>query len=335
MHTFRRKLWTSTYLSLESYLPACKRGWCWEFVEMKIRDLQSLLVCSIIIWRISSTEDDWIFGWLSRLASLILILCSPFTPFHCGWMKRTPWSQFLRIRCWKWRIWIYKNVSRYTMCVPNAWRPLPAARRHERMSQHSFRNWMRWEWHWSTGNVEISTAYWFSVLKVLRIAHTIDFILIEYRVVQYVPSISISEPFENTLWQISHGFQFFFCDVMVINAWSWYFVELLSRPVCQLTVSFHTFLGMTLHIIGPRTDSQIFRVWQLFSSPCGNSRFEHGSVIVHNFFVFFTLSLNTSQVYMIKEWCWFSQINFFVEYFPHRINILFLSSQFHVIHIHR
>ena len=29
------------------------------------------------------------------------------------------------------------------------------------------------------------------------------------------------------------------------------------------------------------------------------------------------------------------QIDFFVEYFPHRIKILFLSSQFYVIHIHR
>ena len=34
------------------------------------------------------------------------------------------------------------------------------------------------------------------------------------------------------------------------------------------------------------------------------------------------------QVYMIEERCWFSQINLFVEYFPHQINILFLSSQF-------
>ena len=31
---------------------------------------------------------------------------------------------------------------------------------------------------------------------------------------------------------------------------------------------------------------------------------------------------------MIQERCWFSQINFFVEYFPHWINVLFLSSQF-------
>ena len=35
---------------------------------------------------------------------------------------------------------------------------------------------------------------------------------------------------------------------------------------------------------------------------------------------------------MIQERCWFSQIDFFVEYFPHRIKILFLSSQFYVIH---
>ena len=31
---------------------------------------------------------------------------------------------------------------------------------------------------------------------------------------------------------------------------------------------------------------------------------------------------------MIQERCWFSQIDFFIEYFPHRINVLFLSGQF-------
>ena len=35
---------------------------------------------------------------------------------------------------------------------------------------------------------------------------------------------------------------------------------------------------------------------------------------------------------MIQERCWFSQIDFFVEYFPHRIKILFLSSQFCLKH---
>ena len=58
------------------------------------------------------------------------------------------------------------------------------------------------------------------------------------------------------------GFQlFFFFEMMVINAWSWCLVELLSRLVCQLTISFHTFLGMTLHVIRPRRNTQIFRAW--------------------------------------------------------------------------
>ena len=56
--------------------------------------------------------------------------------------------------------------------------------------------------------------------------------------------------------------------------------------------------------------------------------------IVYNIFACFALSLSTHQVYMIKERCWFSQINFFVEYFPHRINVLFLSSQFFMSSTH-
>ena len=40
----------------------------------------------------------------------------------------------------------------------------------------------------------------------------------------------------------------------------------------------------------------------------GNSRFEHGSVIVHNIFAYVALSLSAPQVRMIQERCWFSQI---------------------------
>ena len=46
---------------------------------------------------------------------------------------------------------------------------------------------------------------------------------------------------------------------------------------------------------------------------------KHGSVIVHNIFAYFELSLSAAQVYVIQERCWFSQIDFFVKYFPHRI----------------
>ena len=60
----------------------------------------------------------------------------------------------------------------------------------------------------------------------------------------------------------------------------------------------------------------------------GTSRFKHGSVIVNNILAYFTSPLTTPQVLMIKERCWFSQINFFVSYIPHRTNVLFLSSQF-------
>ena len=59
--------------------------------------------------------------------------------------------------------------------------------------------------------------------------------------------------------------------------------------------------------------TKILREWYFFYSSRGNSRFEHGSVIVHSIFAYFTLSLSAAQVYMIQERCWFSQIDFFVE----------------------
>ena len=101
-------------------------------------------------------------------------------------------------------------------------------------------------------------------------------------------------------WQFSHGFYFFFLEMMIVNAWSGYFVELLSRLTCQFATSFHTDL------------------------PCsgGNCGFTHFSVIDNNIFVHFTLFLSKSQVCMIKEWCWLSQINVF-ECFLHRINFSF------------
>ena len=119
-HNFRRKMWSSTYLSPESYHPTSKCCWCREFVKTKIWNLQSLLICSINLWSISLTRDDWIFGWRSGLASLILNWCLFLTLFHCGWMNwfrymRTPCVQFLRMECWRGRGWIFKNVSRYTI----------------------------------------------------------------------------------------------------------------------------------------------------------------------------------------------------------------------------
>ena len=68
------------------------------------------------------------------------------------------------------------------------------------------------------------------------------------------------------LWQFSNRCHFFFLEVVVIVAWCRYFVELLCRLVCQLTIPFHTFLCMTFHITRPRRNTKILRVWKFFSS---------------------------------------------------------------------
>ena len=87
---------------------------------MKIRNLQSLLVCPIILWRVSSTEEDWILGWRSGLASQIWVSLWSSTFFcnrHVDWflgsfLPRIPFGriQFLRIRSWRRSLWMCKNV---------------------------------------------------------------------------------------------------------------------------------------------------------------------------------------------------------------------------------
>ena len=62
---------------------------------------------------------------------------------------------------------------------------------------------------------------------------------------------------------------------------------------------------------------------------------KHGSVIVNNIFAYLTFSLSATQVNKVKEWCWFSQFNVFRKYFPSRIDVLFLFTQFYNIHVHK
>ena len=52
---------------------------------------------------------------------------------------------------------LQKRFPIYHVC-PKCLAAFSAARRYERMPQHPFRYRMRWERHWSTGNVGISTA---------------------------------------------------------------------------------------------------------------------------------------------------------------------------------
>ena len=53
-------------------------------------------------------------------------------------------------------------------------------------------------------------------------------------------STNISEQLESILLTILPQISIFFFEMMVINVWSRYFLELLSRPVCQIAISFHT-----------------------------------------------------------------------------------------------
>ena len=156
LHSFR-----GAHHDLEYFLPTSKRGRCGELVKMK-RESPSLKM-----------TESWFDGRIWHLRSCGLSFLST-----CGRMERLlswriPLTQFLRIRCWWRHIWICKNVSRCTMCVPNAWRPFSAARRNERMSQHPFRYSMRWEWHWSTCNVWISNVYRFTIHFILQFLYSV------------------------------------------------------------------------------------------------------------------------------------------------------------------
>ena len=100
-------------------------------------------------------------------------------------------------------------------------------------------------------NTLIDSGLCHRLWSILRWIVQASLLTIEYQVFQYVPSISISEQFESIHVTILQQIYFFFFEVVVIDEWSRYFAELLSRLVCQLTISFHTFLCMTLHIRRP------------------------------------------------------------------------------------
>ena len=134
--SFRRKLWTSTYLSLESYLPTSKCCWCREFVKMKIRNLHSLLVCPIILWKSSLLRSnefladgpDWHLG--SKVVSgfwCSLVICGDVSSVT---LEIQDWTLLDKVT--KKTLVDLQKVSRYTMRVPNVWRLIVAA-------QHSHR----------------------------------------------------------------------------------------------------------------------------------------------------------------------------------------------------
>ena len=67
---FRQKLWANTHHSLESYLPTNECCWSGEFVTMRIRNLQSLVVCPGILWESSLTRKGRMNFWLTVLTGI-------------------------------------------------------------------------------------------------------------------------------------------------------------------------------------------------------------------------------------------------------------------------
>ena len=84
-------------------------------------------------------------------------------------------------------------------------------------------------------------------------------------------------------------------------------------------------LGMAFHIVGPRKyrDFPSTVIFQLLLRKFWIQTW-FGSC--QQYLCFISLSLSTSKVHMIEERCLFSQVNFFVEYFPHRIDFCFFPA---------
>ena len=83
------------------------------------------------------------------------------------------------------------------------------------------------------------------------------------------------------------------------------------------------------HIVRPR-DSFCVRFFpprQLFTCSSWNWWFEH-LFFLNDIFVRFAFTLSTSQVQVVKKWCWFSKIDQVHQFLPHTTQILPSSSHF-------
>ena len=82
---------------------------------------------------------------------------------------------------------------------------------------------------------------------------------------------------------------------------------------------------MTLHVIRPRRNTHFSEHGSFSVAP---AEIQETNIVrrLSTISLLISLSLNSSRVYMIKERCWFSPIDFFVEYFPHRINVCFFPA---------
>ena len=113
---------------------------------------------------------SWTGVWFSFFSAVDEWIGSDIWELHS--MDSIPADKVLK----KTRLDLQKRFPKNHVC-PKCLAPFSAARHSYRTALHSTRNWMRCERHRSTGNVGMSTAYWFSILKFFWIIHTINFIL--------------------------------------------------------------------------------------------------------------------------------------------------------------
>ena len=153
---------------------------------------------------------------------------------------------------------------------------------------------------------------------------------IEYRVYQYEPNFDIIEQFVSKLLTILQQISFLLPWIgshPCMASRLWVIVGLFCSPIRNIfpRISWHDFHG-----IGPWGNVRV-------KFPCTRrySGFEHAPAIVHNIFACLTFSLSATQMNVVKRMMSVPQINVFHEYFPHWVNMLFLTSHFCIVHIHR
>ena len=127
-----------------------------------------------------------------------------------------------------------------------------------------------------------------------------------------------------------------FFELIVVKTWCRDLIQLLNRFDCQFTTSFHiSSHDVPCHKTKRSFSHATFHNQANFSVALADvdPRFEHLSVLVNHTFVRFSCALSALQEHMIKQRCRFSQINVFHPFLPHGIEILLLSSLFHIIQV--
>ena len=167
---------------------------------------------------------------------------------------------------------------------------------------------------------------------------------IKYRIYRYEPRKDIFHNLWANCGQFSNWSNFFFflltgghpCMALRLCV----IVELFYSPVRNIfpRISLHDLTCMSQD--HEETDSAsgfslcpLFLV--IFNSPSRSPWYEHILVIIHNIFANLAFSLSATQINMVKQWCWFSQINVFQENLPSRFYVCSLACQFDIVHIHR